>query len=137
MRILVLDDQDTRHEQIRARLMGHDVTHAYLWSDFARALDGERFDVIMLDHDLGDMIEQERKPGMYGASTVYDGQDAARAVAELPEHKWPRFTLVHSWNEDGAKRMVDVLIGTMRPGVRRAMFGRPEFWRFVDAMVSR
>lgn len=127
MRILVLDDQEERHSQIKAKHgRKHEITHVYLWSEFEKALEGDAFNLILLDHDLGDLITQERKPGMYSQGDEYNGVDAAFAVAALPPNKLPSLVGIHSWNADGAKRMQQTLANVVR--VRVAPFGSLNFW---------
>lgn len=108
MRILILDDQKARHDRFAIRLQDQEVTHAYLFSEFTAALNGPPFDVVYLDHDLGDAINQERYPTMYG-SRDYDGRDAAEAIAALPVESRPRTIVIHSWNAYGASAMHVIL----------------------------
>lgn len=122
MRILILDDQRQRHERFAADLAGHDVTHCYFFSDYCNALANHGpFDVVFLDHDLGDMVEQETIPG--SDTIVYDGKDAAAELIAMPSDSWPRCVVVHSWNGWGAKEMATMLEKAGLPDVRLIAFG--------------
>lgn len=105
MRILVLDDIETRHEVIGKMLKrrGHEVVHVYTYDDAVNALQGERFDEMFLDHDLECYV-----PSMYGSREL-TGTEVARSVACLPKEKQPTRVTVHSWNDAGAKRMRSIL----------------------------
>ncbi len=105
IRAIVLDDSVARHARFAAMLgTVCDLTHARLFSEFTTVL-RRRFDVVYLDHDLGDEIEQERVPGMYGGDRPYDGRDAAAFVCDLPRALRPARVVVHSWNWSGAQNM--------------------------------
>ncbi len=67
-RILVVDDEPltARAIEAMARHFGHDVVVADSYASAVARLDGERFDVVLTDHHLGDR----------------DGLDLVRAVAE-------------------------------------------------------
>lgn len=110
MRVLILDDDNERHEAFASYFKGHDVTHAIRFSDFCVKLKGEKFDLIHLDHDLADFCpENKDHDGMYGVRE-WTGADAAWMIAcDLPESKWPDRVVIHSWNPDGAQRMRQIL----------------------------
>lgn len=95
MRILILDDEAIRHELLDARWReNNELVHVWSVDDAVAALvAGEPFDLALLDHDLGYMVP--------------DGTDFARRLTtEVPEDRRPARVVVHSWNPDGARRMV-------------------------------
>lgn len=95
-RLLILDDDLVRHEFFRAAHARHDRVHALTSAEAIDALSlGARFDVALLDHDLGP-----------GDAT---GEDVARYIAAMPVGHRPLKVIVHSWNPAGAQRMVDIL----------------------------
>jgi CheY-like chemotaxis protein len=101
MRILVLDDEQYRHDEFARRFTGHDVTHVRMVHEALDALRGPRFDLAQLDHDLGS-----------GDGT---GRDVAEFIAAMPESHRPSFVSVHSFNPPGARLMVAILL---RVGIR-------------------
>lgn len=127
MKILILDDDDARHRRFQQWFAGYDVTHAFTMDQFRRALEGESpFDYIFLDHDLNDhhyrstaSVDGDRIEGFVGPCTwELTGLDAADDVCALPFEKFPGHVVVHSWNPDGARKMVDVLRSTGVPTTR-------------------
>ncbi len=102
MRILVLDDEKVRHDTFASRLAGHDVTHVWSAKAAAKALDRERFDLVFLDHDLGE--------------SAGNGQQVADYIARRldPEKRSGR-VIVHSWNVVRAPLMVATLCGAGIP----------------------
>lgn len=96
MRILVLDDEPARHALFAAVWKGREIVQAWTADEAERALDGERFDLVTLDHDLG--------PASRG-----DGLRVARYIAQMPREKRPPHVVVHSANPVGAEAMVDTL----------------------------
>ena len=96
MNILILDDQEFRHDGFREAYKDLAVTlfHAYSYNEATQLLDNEVFDYIWLDHDLG---------------TEKDGKDAARYIALLPKEKLPRCVYIHSANWSGAREMKAIL----------------------------
>jgi len=104
LRVLVLDDDATRHMHFRAQLIGHIVTHVMNYDEAVAALASTRFDLAFLDHDLSDMA---------AAGMPREGERTGTHVAEFiaamaPESR-PIRVAVHSFNPDGARRMVNIL----------------------------
>lgn len=95
MKILILDDDKTRHERFAQWFAGYDVTHALTFFHFRAAIWRERFDVVFLDHDLE----------MYPGNESFSGMDAAHVVASLSPELMPDRVIVHSWNPVGARDM--------------------------------
>jgi len=56
MHILILDDIQHRHDVFRRIYAGHDVTSALRFFEFVRLLVERRWDLVHLDHDLGDFV---------------------------------------------------------------------------------
>ena len=116
MRILILDDMPERHEGFKVLLKGHDLVHAYTYTD---AVESARFkspfDMMCLDHDLDDGFEAMKTAdwyeggGMYvGNKTYYNGQDFCWRLHQFPEFCAPK-VLIHSWNDTGGKAMEAIL----------------------------
>jgi CheY-like chemotaxis protein len=96
MRILVLDDEEVRHDAFSLRLLGNEVVHVWNLEQIQQKLKAEdAFDLIYLDHDLGEEA---------------DGRDVVNfIVRELPQQQWPKEVIVHSWNFYAANQMVQTL----------------------------
>jgi CheY-like chemotaxis protein len=100
MRILVLDDERARHILFAAAWgKHHDIVQAWTADEAEKALDGDRFDLVTLDHDLG--------PASRG-----DGLRVARYIAQMPEARQPSRVCIHSANPVGAQAMIDTLLRT-------------------------
>jgi CheY-like chemotaxis protein len=93
--ILILDDDIERHNAID-KAIGPGAFHAYSAERAIDLLNAEpRFDLVLLDHDLGSFIS--------------NGQTVAAHIESMSEDKRPARALIHSWNRDGAQRMSDHL----------------------------
>lgn len=114
MKILILDDDEVRHERFKIHLFNFEVVHAHTYDQFLELVGKERFDAIFLDHDL----EFEEKAATVIESRYANGMDAARHVAALPEKLRPELVVVHSWNMYAASRMMDVLLEAKYVSVR-------------------
>lgn len=89
--ILVIDDEEVRHEWFRVALkrLGHTMTSAYRSVEALRLLRTHRYDLAFFDHDL--VGEQAT------------GSTIAGAVLHNPEsYQCPRAVWVHSANPVGA-----------------------------------
>jgi CheY-like chemotaxis protein len=125
MRVLTLDDMETRHYYFRRWFAGFDLVETYTAKEAITALDnGGRFDLVMLDHDLAEShyltlsegLSEEQLPGMdeYEPGT---GLDVARHIATMPKEKQPGQVVVHSWNPGGSAAMHETIY---RAGIRVA-----------------
>lgn len=101
MKILVLDDDDVRHEAFKFAFCTEELYQARTHDEAVALLDKHSpFDRVFLDHDLNDhqYVSRERT-----------GLDTAAYIANLPREKHPKEVVVHSWNPDGAKYMIQRL----------------------------
>ena len=107
MRILILDDEQVRLDDLTKFYSGHEVVNTTSYSEFVRELESSSpWDLIHLDHDLG--------PGDsyldgWGNMQFFTGQHAALRVCELHDHQLPGEVIVHSVNPLGAQNMVSDL----------------------------
>lgn len=92
-KILILDDEEKRHSGFKKLLPNHNLTHAYLCKQAISALQREKFDVALLDHDLH---EEE------------DGRDFCRWALANPS-RCPNKIFIHSHNSWCAEEMKDML----------------------------
>lgn len=92
-KILILDDMNERHNGFKAILSQHQLTHAYNCQQFFSSLKRDTFDVLLLDHDLGEEL---------------DGRDAVRWLGQNLD-RCPNKILIHSWNAFCADEMEHTL----------------------------
>jgi DNA-binding response OmpR family regulator len=92
MRILIIDDETSRHEKFAYIYDDHDIDHAYSYNSAIGFLAGQYYDLIFFDHDL---CEEKT------------GADVARWMAEhgITVAK----AMVHSFNPDGARDIISIL----------------------------
>jgi len=122
VKFFVLDDMQERHDWFSKALRGRGtVWHAHTVAEAKVMLDEHRFDVAFLDHDL-DCTDHTR-----------DGLHVAQYIAAMPSDERPANVVVHSWNVDGARRMVDAV---NRQGVPAtyAPFGQEKLSRIVGSL---
>lgn len=132
MRVLFLDDMEHRHQAfLKAARRTPDCVVVCCWTAAQAILQldsDEPFDVAFLDHDLDDahyaVVGQED----WGeAARERSGMAVAQHVAEMPEHRRPRRTVIHSWNGPASVAMCKLLHAAGVP-VARIPFD-PTWWR--------
>ncbi len=101
-RILILDDDDTRHKQFAKKYIDEELIHVTVAAEAINYLEyGPDFDYVFLDHDLG------------GMQMVESGEDTGYEVAEWlannPEYGPNISVILHSLNPIGRKNMCNVL----------------------------
>jgi len=113
MRILVLDDDDMRHQYFAEELKGNDVIHVHTYDECVDALSNqEPFEVVFLDHDLNDYKYKSELvgAGLYGGTQEMDGRDVTCYMTTLlKDEQRPFQVIVHSWNPSGAEEMIATL----------------------------
>lgn len=97
MRILFLDDDLTRWQAFRQKVIGHNVQWVSTSAEAIGALAADPFDLVYLDHDL-----DEECTGVNG-----DGLEVACWMAHPDNRERYRQTtiVVHSLNHEGASNM--------------------------------
>ena len=85
LRVLVVDDDPERREYFRRRFRSAVLATNY--AEAVNALAGERFDLVLLDHDLRDRAR--------------NGQDIAFWMRRLPQRRRPK-VIIHSTNTRGS-----------------------------------
>ena len=103
MRILILDDDSSRHIIFAKRFAGHELTHTFDAWEALELMKTTKFDLVQLDHDLGQFEYVPYK-------VEVTGTEVANGMAQglLPENR-PDMVVIHSWNPAGARRMLDIL----------------------------
>lgn len=112
--VLILDDDPDRHKVFDKILPNCEVYHAYTDIEAIAFLEHcGPFELVCLDHDLGDYSVGESLPlGDLAGS----GMDVAEFIAlHLEREKYPKKIIIHSWNSSGARRMLATLFPTGIP----------------------
>lgn len=103
MNVLVLDDQQQRHDAFARRFAGHSVWHVRTYAEARRELAKRRYDHVTLDHDIFDFVT------VRGRRREYTGADVARLIAAMHPGRRPGRVVTHSWNSAGARDIVAIL----------------------------
>ena len=107
MRILILDDEQCRHNEFAITYSTQDITHTTTYKEFIHELStSSPWDLIHLDHDLGESTLNDAYVDGWGVMRFFNGQHASLRICELSEDKLPCEVIVHSINPEGAKSMV-------------------------------
>lgn len=110
MKILILDDDDTRHTTYDMRYVGHDVFHTYNYIAFTDELHSEfQWDLIHLDHDLGDLMSGDTYEDGWGITREYNGVHATNRICELPDGFIPKKVIIQSINPHDSRVMMNLL----------------------------
>lgn len=109
MKILILDDENFRHERFSEYYKGNEVFHATKYSQFIEALNIQKWDIIHLDHDLGEEPIADSYVDGWGSTRYFTGYHAALKIIELSEAYCPGLVIVHSMNPRGAEEIYKVL----------------------------
>jgi hypothetical protein len=104
-RILFLDDDPARHRKFQMEHIGCDVTYVMTYEGCVEALETQdAFDEAHLDHDLS-----EQAAAGCPAAGEKTGTDVAAFIASLGPEKWPDMIIIHSFNDEGRRRMRRIL----------------------------
>ena len=104
LRIFLLEDDRRRCEWFSKRFKGDQLDISCEIAEAKELLETRQYDSIFLDHDL--------QPEHYGSDTPDDertGYAIASFLATRPELQRAATIMVHSFNADGAMRMVEEL----------------------------
>ena len=102
MKILILDDDKSRHEQFASNFKQHELTHVYHVQDAIKRLGSRIYDAVFLDHDLAGMSDVE------SGGKEPTGYDVAVWLSENPDHR-PEQVYIHSMNPVGAENIRKLL----------------------------
>lgn len=100
MRVLVLEDNKDRRRIFKRSLLGHDGAIVETAQDAIEALEAETWDILFLDHDLADQAYMPSGPGT--------GYEVAEWLSRNRE-RLPARVYIHSYNEKGRAKMLEVL----------------------------
>ena len=96
MKVLFLDDNKYRHEAVRSEIS---FDAAFTASEAIEKLKANDYEVVFLDHDLGEQENMESGPGT--------GYEVAQWLAANP--KPITLVVLHSLNHAGARNQASVL----------------------------
>ena len=102
MKILILDDDKSRHEQFSKNFKQHELTHVYHVQDAIKRLSTRIYDAVFLDHDLGGMSDVE------SGGKEPTGYDVALWLSQNIDH-CPDQIYIHSMNPVGAQNIKKLL----------------------------
>ncbi len=105
MKILVVDDQEVRHNKIQSLCMNYFDKPLSIWCSYTvesaiKFLKQTEFDVIFLDHDLGIAIYQDSNEPNTGYQVAKFIVEAGIKTNEI---------IVHSMNYPGAMNILSIL----------------------------
>jgi hypothetical protein len=110
MNILILDDMIERHEEFARRYSGNKVVHVFRYNQCIDELVLGGWDVVHLDHDLGDEIsDADTTVDGWGKQRLLTGFDVAKWIAGCEDYMLPKKIIVHSVNPIGGMRMYQEL----------------------------
>ena len=103
MKVLFLDDDPVRVNIARNRYQKHELHIATTVEEAIQLINKfSPFDLVCLDHDLDGKV--------YTPSDEHSGFWVAKYIAEqLTKEQLPKNIIVHTWNRNGAKKMVAIL----------------------------
>jgi hypothetical protein len=110
MRILILDDDQFRHNFFRESFIADEVISVHKFSEFLHHLHtGSPWDLIHLDHDLCDLVEGDTFVDDFGKQQEFNGQHAAWQICQLTDNLLPKQIIIQSVNDDGALAMLKII----------------------------
>lgn len=104
MKILILEDDETRVKKFKSLFYGHELYITHLPVQANQWLEELEFDVITLDHDLA-----EEAQGLDNNFDVGTGLEVAKYIGEHPWLSPNAQILIHSLNGGGAQRMISAM----------------------------
>jgi CheY-like chemotaxis protein len=101
-RVLILDDDECRHEVFRKLLDSCFRVHVFTAQDAIKQLQTTQFDLVFLDHDLDMQSRDGVDPGC--------GMDVAEFInLHMSMDLHPKLVLIHSWNKPAANEMANLI----------------------------
>lgn len=120
MKILFLDDDKSRRDTLMYKVSGDTIDWVTNFTDFVKHITENRYDLIMLDHDLGDDSPEN---GYDIAKWIVDHWDDLPSLCPI---------VIHSMNCVGNKNMLSVLAPVAGPMVHSI----PGGWTKISANAN-
>jgi len=110
MNILILDDMVERHDEFARRYSGNKVVHVFRHNQCIDELALGGWDLVHLDHDLGDEIKDaDMTPDGWGKPRLLTGLDVAKWIVGCDDDMLPKQIIIHSVNPIGGKTMLQTI----------------------------
>lgn len=110
VKILILDDEDKRHAAYNLTYAEHKIENSYNYIAFLDALYKDSpWDLIHLDHDLGDHMNGDTYEDGWGVVREFNGVHAASKICELEDKSLPKAVIIHSLNPVGSQVMLNMI----------------------------
>ncbi len=104
MKVLFLDDDKDRMKEAEIKFVEDELTKVETVEQAIEMLEqNSPYDLVSLDHDLGGEI--------FCPSDEVSGFAVAKFISQMTKDKLHERVVVHSFNPDGARNMMDVLQG--------------------------
>jgi hypothetical protein len=107
--VLIIDDDEIRHEAFDKIYVQDNVEHAYSYFEFLEKLPTYVWDIICFDHDLCIENDGDTYIDGKGQTREYTGYQAALKVCEMEDSSLPKLAIVHSMNPSGADSIAKLL----------------------------
>lgn len=127
MKIFVLEDNAERVGYFYKQFLFHELTVCNNVGSAFKILCAEKFDVMFLDHDLGDLA-------FVDVESENTGSELCRRMDKTINTDVA--VLIHSWNENGAKKMKSLLENNGHSAkVDCCLYMTDEFYSFVNGLL--
>ena len=127
MKIFILEDNPERMHYFSGIMINESLVITNNVEQGRKILQNEKFDYIFLDHDLGGQVyvaSEDRNTGHYLCKHIHESLNADTPI------------MIHSWNENGAKNMINTLENNGHKGkVEYKAFMSEEFYNAVEELI--
>ena len=113
MKILIVEDNQDRINQFEKILAGQELTIVKTAAEGKELVMKHKYDLIMLDHDLGDRVfvnSEDENTGYQVAKAICESQNKSTHI------------VVHSWNPEGVKNIMSLQLQTFYHPFGTAIF---------------
>lgn len=106
-KIMILDDRQERLDYLSEMYSGCEIYCARNYAQAINLLAAHKFELVSLDHDLGDFYVAEMDENLVERT----GSEVAEYIKNMPADQIPDEIIIHSSNPVGARRMLSILDG--------------------------
>lgn len=129
MKIFVLEDNQERMAYFAKTFIEHELVLTNSVEQARKILENEKFNLLMLDHDLSGQVfvaSEDRNTGHYLCKHMNETKNSDVSI------------IIHSWNQDGAKNMMETLVNNGHTGkVEYLMYLTEEFEIKIKQLLSQ
>ena len=101
-KVMLLDDRQERLDYLSNMYSGCEIYCARNYNEAINLLNNHKFELVSLDHDLGDFYVPEMDENLVERT----GLDVADYIRNMPADQIPDEIIIHSSNPVGAKYML-------------------------------